>query len=115
VYYGGGVSSAKLAMQVHLAKGCVMTSEEELKAIVDWVYSYLCNEHSGGCKFTEMIVDFVETRHSRHEWTEDIYKAIHAAKLLELAIRKHGHCHDIAILEYTWVQCERSKMFVYTI
>jgi len=67
-----------------------MSLYQEILEILDY--------HSGGIKFTELIVDLA----ARHPVDIDDVEAV---------IRESK---DIKILNYTWLSVKRAKMFIYT-
>jgi len=61
----------------------------------------IVNEHSGGVKFTELIVEIVSKKYLDIKNPDEIEKVIREME-------------DVKILDYTWKSIDRAKMFVYT-
>ena len=61
----------------------------------------IVNEHSGGVKFTELIVEIVSKKYLDIKNPDEIEKVIREME-------------DVKILDYTWKSMDRAKMFVYT-
>lgn len=68
----------------------------------------IVEDHSGGMKFTELIAEFM-VKHKEYLSTEQICSL---PEILEKVIRdSEGR---MKVLDYTWKQMNRAKMFVYT-
>jgi hypothetical protein len=63
----------------------------------------ILDEHSGGIKFTELIVEIASCRYL------DISEM--DADEIEKVIRE---MEDVKVLDYVWKSMNRAKMFVYT-
>ena len=63
----------------------------------------ILDEHFGGIKFTELIVDLITYRHLEPNEVDpdEIEKVIREMK-------------DVAVLDYVWKSMNRAKMLVYT-
>lgn len=64
----------------------------------------ILDEHSGGIKFTELIVDLITYRHLESNEVDP--------DEIEEVIR--WGMEDVNILDYVWKSMNRAKMFVYT-
>jgi hypothetical protein len=67
----------------------------------------IVNENSGGIKFVELLSELLTRYHDIFEEQDNG----EFPTIVEHVIRAST---DLKILDYTWLQMERAKMFVYT-
>lgn len=82
--------------------------KEAYKEFILPLITKIVNDNSGGIKFTELIVNLIEAISKTDSGYEDDDIDIDS---IELIIRESS---DLKILDYTWHELNRSKMFVYT-
>lgn len=97
-----------------------MALSSNLKARLPGIINAILHEKSGGCKFTEFIVELQSWGYLNETDRKELLNAVYLEELEKLLMTEPAFTHYFGLLEYSWDMSGngqgpvRTKAFVYS-